>query len=484
MKILLVASEVAPFAKTGGLADVAGSLPKALKRMGHDVRIVMPFYTKTQGSGFVVRKGRKSVELSLDGVMHKGFLRQTTLDDIPVYLIENREYFHREYLYGTPAGDYPDNPERFAFFCRGVLQLLKKMDFRPDIIHCNDWQTALIPLLLRHELRTDPFFMKSGVVFTIHNLAFQGLFEKEALPRMGLDQSYFTIDRLEFYGRVNLMKGGILGADIINTVSETYCREILTEEMGCGLDGVLLQRRDDLYGILNGIDYDLWDPATDRELFRNYTAANPAAKALNKNELQRRLGLEQAPDVPLLGIVSRLTAQKGFDLLDVLLPCIAGERLQLVILGTGDEPYMRSLQKFKKRGAANISVNLGFEAELANMVYAGSDMFLMPSRFEPCGIGQLIAFRYGAVPVVRRTGGLADTVVDPRDNEREANGFVFEEYTPEAFWEAISRAVQAYAERKGWNRIVRQGMASDFSWRHSASRYEELYRLALAKKVL
>jgi starch synthase len=482
MKILFVASEVVPFAKTGGLADVTGSLPLELQRMGHDVRIIMPFYKCVDKGVFPVRKTRKSVDIPLDGLLHKGLLRQTDLDGIPVYLLENKRYFHRDFLYGTPAGDYPDNHQRFAFFCRGVLELLKRLDYRPDILHCHDWQTALVPLLLKHEYAADPFFAHTATVYTIHNLAYQGLFPVKSLEAIGLDSSYFSIDRLEFYGKVNLMKGGILTADQINTVSPTYCAEILTADQGCGLDGVLRTRRDDLCGILNGIDHAEWDPATDREIFKNYTSASLAGKPANKKGLQKLLGLEQAADIPLVGMVSRLSAQKGFDLVEQLLPDLVADRLQLVVIGSGDEKYAKLFQKISAQGFRNISLHVGFDHALARKIYAGSDLFLMPSHYEPCGLGQLIALRYGAVPVVRRTGGLADTVVDERDNVKEQTGFSFAEYTAPALWEALMRAVKAYRDRDAWRKIVRRGMNCDFSWKKSAAEYEDLYRRGVARK--
>ncbi|MRR33228.1 glycogen synthase GlgA [bacterium] len=481
MKILFVASEVSPFAKTGGLADVAGSLPKALKKKGHDVRIIMPLYQCMETGGFTIKKARKGVEALIGGVMEKGLLRQATFDDIPVYLIDRKEYFQRPYLYGTPAGDYPDNSRRFGFFCRGVVDLLKKLDFRPDVIHCHDWQTALVPTIIRYELQGDPFFMKTALVYTIHNLAYQGLFEREALADLGLDPSCFTMERLEYYGKVNLMKGGIITADVVNTVSTSYCREIQTEEMGCGLQGVLRQRGHDLYGILNGIDYQDWNPATDPALFKNYTSSTLSGKAANKKALQKALGLEQDPHIPLLGMITRLSAQKGLDLLEKLLPKFKAAKLQLVILGTGDERYMKMLTAFQKKGADNTSIHLAFDNVLARRVYAASDMFLMPSHYEPCGLGQLIALRYGAIPVVRKTGGLGDTVFDARDGFREPNGFTFDDYTPKAFWGAVTRALETFGERKVWDKMVRSGMNSDYSWEHSAGEYEAMYEKALKK---
>ncbi|MBJ6802403.1 glycogen synthase GlgA [Geomonas propionica] len=482
MKILFVASEVTPFAKTGGLADVASALPKTLKTLGHDVRIMMPFYSVVEKGGVAVRKGRKSASVMVDGVEKKGFLRQASLGEIPVYLIENKEYFAREELYGTPSGDYPDNAQRFSFFCRCVLELLKKMDFRPDIIHCHDWQTALIPHYLKHERKNDPFFARTGVIFTIHNLAYQGLFPKEELATMGLSKECFNIDGLEFYGKVNLLKGGILSADLVTTVSEAYCREIRTPEMGCGLHGVLQTRKEDLVGILNGLDYEEWNPAMDREIMKNYSHASLSGKMVDKIGLQRLMGLASAPEIPVFGMVSRMVAQKGFDLIAELLPMIAKAPMQLVLLGNGEERYLKAFNDIKAAGARNISFTSGFDHSLAPKIYAGSDMFLMPSFFEPCGLGQLIAMRYGTVPVVRRTGGLADSVFDPRDNDKAPNGFVFDEYSAEALWEAINRSLTAYQDKAFWKKVMRRGMSSDYSWQNSVHKYLELYRKALLRK--
>ena len=484
MKILFIASEVTPFAKTGGLADVAGSLPQELSRIGHDVRIIMPYYKTVAKGEFLIRKIRKSVDVPLGDTPQKGLLRRTLLSQVPVYLLENKEYFHRDYLYGGADRDYPDNPRRFAFFCRGVLELLKRMDYRPDVLHCHDWQTALIPLLLRYEYSNDSFFANMSVVFTIHNLAYQGIFPKSSLVQMGLDGSYFTIDRLEFYDNVNLLKGGILTADLINTVSETYCAEIMTPEQGCGLDGVLLSRREDLCGIINGIDYSEWDPSTDRDIFRKYSAASLAGKAANKTGLQKLLGLDEDADVPLIGMVSRMVDQKGFDLIGKLLPDFAAGDLQLAVIGSGDHKYAGMFADIHAQGARNIAFHEGFDPSLARKIYAGSDIFLMPSHFEPCGLGQLIALRYGSVPVVRKTGGLTDTVVDEKLNGKEQTGFAFAEYTASALFETLLRALQAYRDKESWKRIMRCGMTRDFSWKNSALRYEELYRRGVQKKGL
>lgn len=479
MKILFVASEVTPFAKTGGLADVIGSLPAALRQRGHDVRIIIPLYRAVKAVTGRVRRTRRSCDILLDGATRRAHLRIGDLEGAPVYFIEQDELFDREYCYGPPHSDYPDNPRRFAFFCRAALDLVKRLDFRPDIIHCHDWQTALIPLLLRHDLKDDPFYATAATIFTIHNLAYQGLFPVESLRDMGLDQALFTVSQLEFYGKVSLLKGGIVNADVITTVSPTYCREILTPEQGCGLDGVLAQRRSDLYGMVNGLDITTWDPETDGNLATTYSATALAGKKLVKRALRKELDLEHG-DGPLLGMVSRVVSQKGFDLIIELLPRFEAADVDLVILGSGDESYLRTLIDAAKRCRCIKICTGSFNDPLAHRIYAGSDIFLMPSRSEPCGLSQLIALRYGAVPVVRRTGGLADTVTDV--SQRDGTGFVFDEFSASALWEAIQRALAMYAVPEQWKKLVRRGMRKDVSWDTSAQRYEELYHAAMARR--
>lgn len=479
MKILFVASEVTPFAKTGGLADVAGSLPVALKRLGHEVRIIMPFYLSVAALGSGIRRGRKNVEITLNGLKKKGALRFGELEGVPIYFVENREYFSRVALYGTGDGDYSDNPERFAFFCRAIPDFLKRLDFRPDIIHCHDWQTALIPLLLRQEHKADLFFQKTSTVYTIHNLAYQGLFPRTSLTQMGFDDTNFSADQLECSGKVNLMQGGILTADLITTVSPTYCREIRTPEQGCGLEDALQRRSRDLHGVLNGIDIVRWNPETDRNLVNTYSATAPAGKKANKRNLRKELGLESR-EAPLLGMVSRVVSQKGFDLIEEILPWLEAADLDLVVLGSGDETYLRALNAAGER-CRRIKVCTGsFNDPLAHRIYAGSDIFLMPSRYEPCGLSQLIALRYGTAPVVRKTGGLADTVTEA--TQRSGTGFLFEEYTATALWEAIQRALVLYAAPDEWKKLIRRGMLTDVSWDTSAQRYEELYRSVMARR--
>ncbi len=479
MKILHIASEVTPFSKTGGLADVVGSLPLALQRLGHEVRIITPYYRSVDAAGISIHKGRKNIEIPINGVNKRGGLRVGDLAGVPVYFIENKEYFSRENLYGADGGEYSDNPERFAFFCRAALDICKRADFRPDIIHCHDWQTALIPLLLRTELKSDLFYRRSTVFYTIHNLAYQGLFPQDSLISMGLDASCFTLDGIEYYGSVNLMKGGIVAADLITTVSPAYRNEILTPSQGYGLDGVLRQRERDLYGVINGIDTVRWNPETDRNLPRTYSASAQMGKKVVKRELRKELGLAER-EAPLLGMVSRVVDQKGFDLIVEILPHLENAELDLVVLGSGDEKYLQALAEVSRRSNTIRLCTGSFNDSLGHRIYGGSDIFLMPSLSEPCGLGQLIALRYGAVPVVRHTGGLADTVSD--SNERGGTGFVFQEYSAEALWEAIRRALELYGNTEKWKKLVKRGMSIDVSWDVPARRYEELYLSAQSRR--
>jgi starch synthase len=482
MKILLVSSEVAPLAKTGGLGDVAGSLPRALHQLGHDVRVFLPCYRSVEESGFALRKGRKSVEVDIDGIPRKGLLRQTILDGVPVYLMGNREYFEREGLYGTEDGDYPDNAQRFGFFCRAVLEMLRRLDFRPDILHLNDWQTALIPVLLRTELKDDPFYNTIGTLLTIHNLGYQGLFPPQVMQPLGLDPALFAVDALEFYGQLSLLKGGIVFADKLNTVSETYCKEIQTPELGLGFEGILLQRTEDLYGVLNGLDVKRWDPSLNSSVTNTYSSEDLRGKAANKKALQRELGLEPKASVPVVAMVTRLDAQKGLDLVEKAWPQLMQRELQVVLLGTGEKQHMERFAGLQNKYPGKVSINLTFDDALSRRIYAGSDIFLMPSRYEPCGLGQLIALRYGSVPVVRKTGGLADTITDPGDDGPKANGFTFLEPTAAAMLGALDRALHLFSDRRAWLRLMKKGMNQDFSWTRSARKYLDIYHQILEER--
>ncbi len=472
MKIFFVSPEVVPFAKTGGLADVAGALPKALRALGHDVRVYMPRYKKVDPKRFGLKK--------VSDVIWEGNLPGS---EVIVYFYENESYFGgREELYQIKGVDYEDNLERFTAFCQAGPRFLKAISWQPDIVHCNDWQSALVIAYLKTLYREDPFFGKSAAVYSIHNMGYLGTFPKEKLPLTGLGWDEFTPDKLEFWGQIALTKAGFVHADVINTVSETYAREIQTPEFGHGLDGLLRHRSQDVYGIVNGIDYDLWDPATDAQIARRYNLATVSLKVENKYALQKLNSLPHKKEVPLIGMITRLADQKGFDILAGALDEIMGLKCQLVILGTGDPKYHELLKRAKNKHSDHIGANLKFDAALAQLIYAGSDMFLMPSRYEPCGLGQLISFKYGTVPIVRKTGGLADTVRDFDPRSGEGDGFVFEEYSSKALLNTVRRAIEAYKKKTTWKGLVEEIMEHDYSWDASAKKYAELYSRALAKK--
>ena len=482
MKILFVSPEVAPLAKTGGLADVAGALPQALHQLGHEVRIVMPRYRCIGSDAFTPTADDPRVEAIIDGRRRRGRVRHGKLGEVPVYFIENRRFFDRPELYGPGGGDYPDNALRFGFFCRAVVDLLRRSDFRPDVVHLNDWQTGLIPVLLRNEHRDDPRLGDIGTVLTIHNLGYQGLFPADTLPALGLDPALFTMEGLEYYGQLSFLKAGIVYSDLLTTVSETYCREIQTPEMGFGFDGILRSRRDDLFGIVNGLDTAMWDPARDRALETTFDADHLEEKAADKKALQQELGLPAAADTPVVAMVTRLDVQKGLDIVEAAWEKMMRRDLQFVLLGSGDRQLMNRWRRIQRAHPRRAAIRLSFDDGLARRIYGGSDIFLMPSRYEPCGLGQLIALRYGCLPLVRRTGGLADTVTDPEHDPPRANGFTFEQPAAPALLEGLDRALDLHADRPRWNAMVRRAMAGDFSWTGSARRYIALYRKALEKR--
>ncbi|MFH1007535.1 MAG: glycogen synthase GlgA [Candidatus Latescibacterota bacterium] len=500
LKILICSSEVAPFAKTGGLGDVAGSLPLALSGLGHDVRVAMPKYAAIDEEKHGL-KMLAPLEVPISHRTVKGALWTGKIEGgeckeranasctqespapksvIPVLFIAQEGYFNREQLYQEAGEDYRDNLARFTFFCRGTLEALKALDWKPDVIHVNDWQTALIPVYLKTLYANDSFFEGMGTVLTIHNLAFQGTFESELLPLTGLNWDEFVPEKLEFHGKLNLMKGGIVYADVLNTVSRQYGKEIQTEELGCGLSGLLASRSDALYGVLNGIDYSVWNPETDRHIAQNFGPDHLKGKQACKAALQKESGLPHR-GVPLIGIISRLTNQKGCDLIGEVIEQIMGLDLQMVLLGTGMPKYHALFDQISKRYPKKMAVHLTFDNALAHRVEAGSDMFLMPSRYEPCGLNQLYSLKYGAVPIVHATGGLADTIVDysPKNAQQgTANGFVFREYSGGALLVAIKLAVATYQDRETWLQLMRTGMKQDFSWMSSAAEYVSLYRKA------
>jgi starch synthase len=447
---------VVPFAKTGGLADVAGALPLALEELGEEVIIIMPKYKMIQDAKFGIKKLKEGVSYAVTG------------KKIKVYFIENDQYFQRDQLYGDKQGDYPDNLDRFSFYCKRALELLKEINFKSDCIHCHDWQSSLVPVYLKTLYKNDPFFKKTRAILTIHNIGYQGLFPKEQFPKLGLDWSLFNMEGMEFYDKINILKGGMVFCDAINTVSVTYSKEIQTKEFGFGLEGVLAKRKGSLFGIINGLDYTIWNPQSDKFIAKNFSEQTLADKVKDKEDLQKLCGLPVKKDVPLCGIVSRLAEQKGFDILAEGIEQICKMNLQLVILGTGDQKYHILLEEMVKKYPKVISLYLKFDDSLAHKIYAGSDIFLMPSKYEPCGLGQLISLRYGTIPLVFKTGGLADTV-------NSDNGFVFDRYNKDELVKTIEKSLKAFGNRKAWEKLVAKAMQCNFSWEASAKKYVQLY---------
>ncbi len=470
LRVLLCTSEAVPFAKTGGLADVAGALPPVLAGLGHDVRLALPKYSVVTKAGFESKQVAGPFEVAIGEDPVAVTIEQSDVLGVPTYLVDCPDYFDREGLYG-----HPDDAKRFAVFCRALLQFIEEGDWRPQVIHGNDWQTALIPVYLKTIYANHKRLSSIGTLHTIHNLAYQGVFDRPALAAVGLDDSVFTMDSLEFYGQVNFLKGALVYADLLNTVSKKYAQEIQTEEFGERLEGVLEKRRSDLYGILNGIDYDEWNPATDRFLAANYQAKNVSPKAADKAALQQHFGLPERSETPMFGLVSRLAGQKGLDILAEALPHLLRLDVQFALLGTGEQYYHDVLSRLAAQYPDKMGLALTFDNALAHRIYAGSDMFLMPSRYEPCGLGQMISMRYGTIPLVKKTGGLADTVTDFDPETGEGNGFVFEEHTGVAFLGAIARAIVTYKTPPAWSRVIHNAMASDFSWQRSAREYTQLY---------
>jgi starch synthase len=484
LRILLAASEVEPYAKTGGLADVAGALPRALDALRHDVRLLMPKYRDVERWSPDLRPVVPDLRVPLGDRMVTGALLEgRTPEGLPIYFLAQDHYYDRDGLYGTPEGDYWDNCERFVFFCRGAMEALGALGagpggWRPQVIHGNDWQTGLIPVYLRTLYRDHPALSGVATLFTVHNLAYQGLFWHYDMPMTGLGWDLFTPAGIEFFGKINLLKGGLVFADVLSTVSRTYAREIRTSAFGNALEGVLEERAGDLHGVVNGIDTVAWDPATDAALAKPYALDDPAGKADCRDALRRELGLEASPG-PVVGMVTRLVGQKGLDLTLDALPALLAEGCQLVVLGTGSAHLEEAFAEAAAARPDQVAVRVGYDPDLARRIYAGSDCFLMPSRYEPCGLGQLIALRYGTVPIVRRTGGLTDTVREFDPAARTGTGFTFDAFSEEALLGAVRRAAAVYRQPALWRALVRNGMAEDFSWGASAREYVTLYRKAL-----
>lgn len=477
MNIAFIASECTPFAKTGGLADVVGSLPHWIQSFGHDVRVFIPKYRGITPERYPIKRISSHIPVTIRHLSIKTPIWQGMLaKKVPIYFIEYNRYFDRDYLYGTPEGDYPDNDKRFIFFTRAVFEVMKHIDFRPDIIHCNDWQTGLFPAYLKNTYHHTPFLNRTRSIFTIHNIAYQGIFSKRTLERAELNMNLFTIDGLEYYNHVCFLKAGIVYSDCITTVSPTYAREIQSSsEFGYGMEGILRKRSKDLYGILNGIDDQEWNPRNDRLLASSFAPSRMNGKKKCKQDLQKIFSFKISERIPCIGIVSRLAAQKGFDLLAKILDTVLSKDIQIVILGTGDRVYLQLLLRVVNRHPKNFGIALRFDNELAHKIYAGCDFFLMPSRYEPCGLGQMISMRYGTIPIVMKTGGLADTVIDYGRDPVHGNGITFETYESHALLDAINKALHYWQNRKDRTMILKNLFKADFGWKNSAQKYNELY---------
>lgn len=489
LHILFVTPELTPLARTGGLGDVSSALPKALAALGHDVRIVMPLYRAVREQGIPLAPALADVPVPHGFSTKTMQVWQVALPDahrpgdttgaVPVYCIEQDDYFDRPGLYGHGAGDYPDNAERFTFFCRAVLQLVAGLDWRPEILHCHDWQTALLAAYKRFLPDLDQHLHAIPLIYTIHNLAYQGIFPASVMPATGLPLTLFHPGGLEFYGHLNLMKAGLLYADYLTTVSPSYAEEICTPAFGVGLEGVLDTRRSVLHGILNGADYAVWNPQTDAAIAASYTASALQGKATCKAALLRAYDLPEDLKTPLIGMISRLVEQKGVDMLAAALDRLLGMQVRLVVLGAGEPQYQERLASQARAHPGRMGVRLEFNDALAHQIEAGSDCFLMPSRYEPCGLNQLYSMRYGTIPIVRATGGLKDTVIPYDAATGEGTGFVFQEPTAEALLHAVQAALATFANRTAWQQLIRQAMAQDFSWERSAKQYLALYQRAL-----
>ncbi|MHC4470901.1 MAG: glycogen synthase GlgA [Planctomycetota bacterium] len=481
MRIAFLSSEVVPFSKTGGLADVSGALPGALCSVGHEVAVVTPYYRSVRERDFPVETVLDALEVpvGLDGETEEVAVHRLMRDGGPlVYFLDHEPSFDRGDLYGEEGEDYEDNCERFALYSRGALEALKAVEFRPDVLHANDWQSALAVIHLSIGRDSDPHFASTRSLFTIHNLGYQGLFDAEQMPETGLPQERFNWQEVEFHGRLNLLKGALVHADALSTVSRRYSEEIQTKEYGAGLDGVLRDRAEHLSGIPNGIDVATWDPATDSHLPANFGPDDPAGKEKCKAALQAEAGLPVGTEPLLVGLVGRLAEQKGIDLLTDIIPELVSRPVQLVVLGTGSPEYEELLEKASAKHPERIRAWIRFDEGLAHRIEAGADVFLMPSRYEPCGLNQMYSMRYGTVPLVRATGGLADTVVDASAAtlaDGTATGFCFEKARAEDLLEAIDRSLALFGTGEAWARLVRICMTRDFSWGARAREYEELY---------
>ncbi len=484
--VLFVSSEVYPYSKTGGLADVSNSLPQALNSLGNEVRIITPKYGPLDERRLQIHeiKRLKDIGVDIGDKSYKFNIKSSFIHSkntkAQVYLLENQDFFKNKGVYQNikTKKDFPNNDERFLFFCKAVLDVLEILQWKPDVIHCNDWQTGLIPAFIKTVYKDNPHIKDIKTVFTIHNLAYQGNFPKSSFEKTGLPES--VLENGLFDGKFSFMKTGLAYADKITTVSQKYAEEIRTDkEYSCGMEDILESRKKDLLGILNGIDPSVWNPSFDKTITYRYTYQEIPLKYENKRELLNKYKFEYSEDVPLMGMITRLVDQKGFDLMEKVLPALMKEDIQLIILGTGDEKYHKFLKNAKKKYSKKLIVHLGFDEDLAHHIEAGCDMFIMPSKYEPCGLNQMYSLAYGTVPIVRDTGGLSDTIIDYK--KPNGNGFIFEKYDAKELLKTIKTAIKEFQDKNNWYKIMRNGMALDFSWKVSAKKYMSLYS-KLAKK--
>ncbi|MBN1632626.1 MAG: glycogen synthase GlgA [Ignavibacteria bacterium] len=475
MKICFLTSECVPFVKTGGLADVSGVLPISLSRLGCEMNVFLPLYNVIDIDRFDLKKlsAFNHAFVSIADKMKNYSVHHLLKNGINYYFIASKEYFHRESIYTNDA----DEDERYIFFQHCVLNILQRMQYKCDIIHINDWQSALIPELIKTYYAWDNLFNKVKVLFTIHNIAYQGKFSKESVIKANLpNEKFFGGGTYELYGDFNFMKIGIVASHLINTVSPTYAKEILTQEMGTGLDGVLRTRANDITGILNGIDNTVWNPQTDKNIPKNYNFSSLKDKEINKSELQKFAGLPQDKNIPLLGIVSRLAWQKGFELFEPFINNLMTRNVQMIVLGEGETKYVEFFKNVSQKYPEKLYFLNGYNNKLAHQITAGADIFLMPSRYEPCGLNQMYSLNYGTIPIVRKTGGLADTVADITELPNQGNGFVFDAFEAKQFYNKIIFALSAYNNKNLWLKMQQRGMESDFSWDKSAEEYLKLYK--------
>lgn len=478
MKIAMIASEASPFAKTGGLADVLGTLSPALERLGHQVTLIIPAFRCALRGSFALQDTAMPLSVPLSNRQEQGSVLRTAIGkSVTVYLVRADKYFDREFLYGTPTQDYADNAERFVFFCRAALDILR--DQPVDIVHAHDWQAALTIVFLKTQAARYRATAGAKTVFTVHNLAFQGNFSPLDWHLLNLESAFFTPQFLEYYGNMNFLKGALVFADKLTTVSPTYAQEIMTPEQGFGLEGVLRQRAGDLVGILNGVDDNLWNPWTDPLIAHHYGKNSLATKRRCKTALRQRVGLPDKPTTPIVAMISRLTDQKGFDLVARIFPELIERDLQFVLLGNGEPRYEQFFRDAALQHPDRVAVRIGFDERLAHEIEAGADLFLMPSHFEPCGLNQMYSLKYGTIPIVRAVGGLKDSVQDYDPENNSGTGLVFDDYDGAAMLAAIDRGLSAYSDQKNWTALRRRAMAMDFSWERSAQLYSDLYRTLL-----